>query len=192
MRLERVDDCTLKIFLTFDDLLEKGLSVTDITTSNDDAQNIIHEMIEWASEETGFPLVGAVEMEIYSQFTQGLVILIKTNEDWFYDENERVADCMKMHDEKKLIYRFACIEHVLSLFRVITNKQIALKSSLLYYDDFYYVIFEEITGKERYDLGAIAAEYGEASSLSFHQIDEYGSQLIRENAIEQMNLYFKK
>ncbi|MGN1385050.1 MAG: adaptor protein MecA [Bacillus sp. (in: firmicutes)] len=192
MRLERVDDYTLKIFLTFDDLIEKGLSVTDITKSTEDAQNIIHEMIEWASEETGFPLIGAIELEIYSQFAQGLVILIKTSEDWFSDETDMAAYFMKEVDKKKLVYHFDCFEHVLSLFKIIKNKQPAFKSSLVYYENRYYIILEGIIEEEIDNMAAIVSEYGEVSRISNYQIEEYGSHLIRGNAIEKVNIFFGK
>ena len=192
VRLERVDECTLKIFLTFDDLQEQGISVKDITTSDVYAQSIIHEMIEWASEEIGFPLFGAVEMEVYSQQTQGLVILLKTSEEWFPDETIMAVDQAKAVNGRKMIYQFDCFEHVLSLFNIVECKQSALKSSLLYYDTHYYVILEEVSEDQIDDIKAIACEYGERGLLSVFQIEEYGAEIIKGDAIEKINYYFKK
>lgn len=192
MRLERVDECTLKIFLTFDDLLEQGISVTDITTSNIYAQSIIHEMIELASEEIGFPLIGAVELEIYSQQTQGLIILIKTNEEWFLDETVMAVAHSKGVNEDKMIYQFDCFEYVLSFFNIVKSKQPAFKSSLLYYDDRYYAILEEMSKDQIDNITAIACEYGEVGIMSTFQIEEYGTELIKGDAIEKINYYFKK
>ena len=191
VRLERVDDCTLKIFLTFDDLLEQGISVTDITTSNKYAQSIIHEMIEWASEEVGFPLIGAVELEIYSQQTQGLVILIKTSEEWFSDENVMTVDHAKAGNGQKLIYQFECFEYVLSFFNIFKRKQSNFKSSLLYYDAHYYVILEEVGLEQMDNIAAIASEFGEVSAMSAFQIEDYGAELIKGDAIEKINHYFQ-
>lgn len=187
MRLERVDDYTLKIFLTFDDLLEQGISISDITTSNIDAQNIIHEMIEWASEEIGFPLIGAVEMEVYSQQTQGLVILIKTSEEWFSDETVIAAG-----HTNKMIYSFDCFEHVLSFFHIISRVKSAFKSSLFCHDSRYYVIIEGVEGNQADNIAAIAGEYGEVSTILSYQIEEYGAELIKGDAVEKINYYFKK
>lgn len=190
VRLERVDDCTLKIFLTFDDLLEQGISFTDITTSNIDAQGIIHEMIEWASEEIGFPLFGAVELEVYSQRTQGIVILIKTSEEWLFDETIMTVSHVNAVHERKMIYRFECFEHALSFFKIIKRVRPTFKSSLLYYDARYYVIFEEAEEDQIDNIAAIACEYGEVSTVSSFQIEEYGVMLLKGNAVEKINDYF--
>lgn len=192
MRLERVDDYTLKIFLTFEDLLENGLSITDINKSNRQVQQIIHEMIECVIKELDLQLLDSVDMEIYSLQAQGLIIIIRTNEELFAYDPYLLDDFKEVRQGYKLLYCFSCFEDVLSFFVIANQRQMAVRGSLYYYNQQYYAYLEEIDYLKYDRLKAIASEYGEVSALSIHQVEEYGKRLIKDDAIEKINHYFNK
>lgn len=65
MRLERLNYNKIKIFLTFDDLVERGLTKEDLWKDTFKVHELFRDMIEEASEELGFEINGSVAVEVY-------------------------------------------------------------------------------------------------------------------------------
>ena len=66
MRLERLTHNKIKIFLTFDDLMDRGLTKDDLWKDTFKVQQLFRDMIEEASEELGFEVNGSIAVEVYS------------------------------------------------------------------------------------------------------------------------------
>ena len=66
MRLERLTANKIKIFLTSDDLFDRGLSKEDIWKDSIKWNQLFHDMLEEASEEFDVDIQGSVAVEIFS------------------------------------------------------------------------------------------------------------------------------
>ncbi|HSU80507.1 MAG TPA: adaptor protein MecA, partial [Candidatus Angelobacter sp.] len=108
MRLERLNSDKIKIFLTFDDLQERGLSKDDLWSNLPKVQDLFREMIMEADDELGFQADGPIEVEVFSLPAQGMVIVVSKSLDTdFIDEDDEFIEMQVTLDESdEILYRF--------------------------------------------------------------------------------------
>ena len=75
MKLERLTNNKIKIFLTFDDLFDRGITIEDIKANSLKVHKLFQEMVEEACEEMNFKMSGSIAVEIFSLQAQGLIIV---------------------------------------------------------------------------------------------------------------------
>src|SRR3954452_1561455 len=88
MRLERLNYNKIKIFLTLDDLFDRGLTKEDIYKDSLKWHQLFHDMLEEASETFKVDIQGSVAVEIFSMKAQGMVMIVtmeEQEEDLFND-----------------------------------------------------------------------------------------------------------
>ena len=91
MRLERLNYNKIKIFLTFDDLTERGLTKEDLWHDSQKVHQLFRDMMSEASDELGFEADGPIAIEVYSLQAQGMVIIV-TKDMIAQDEDEEFND----------------------------------------------------------------------------------------------------
>ncbi len=193
MRLERLNGDKIKIFLTFDDLQERGLSKEDLWSNLPKVQELFREMIMEADDELGFQADGPIEVEVFSLPAQGMVIIVsKSMETDFVDEDEDFIELQVTLDESDVIlYRFKDIEDVIA-FAIKTYGMGERAGRLIHYDDSYYLELmaeDLVTANET--LVAVLAEFAMPSTLTHYRLAEYGNTILHEQAIEQLTMHFK-
>jgi adapter protein MecA 1/2 len=193
MRLERLTVNKIKIFLTSDDLMERGLSKDDIWKDSIKWHQLFHDMLEEASEEFDVEIQGSVAVEIFSLQAQGMIMIITVDEniedeevlfDGFVEMQVRVEGCENM------LYQFESIEDIIAL----CHRLFALNvngGSLYFYNNRYYLNMNNIDTSVVEKIAAFLSEYGNPSILSTHVLEEYGKQIIEDKAVETIRKYFK-
>lgn len=84
MKIERVDDKTVKCFISNEELEEFDITYKDFLTRSDRAREIIEEIIEQAVEEVGYkPPQFAMDMQIVMMPEKGMILTLseRTPED---------------------------------------------------------------------------------------------------------------
>lgn len=76
MRLERLNYNKIKIFLTLDDLTDRGLTKEDLWKDSFKVQQLFKDMMNEANTELGFEANGPIAVEVYSLQAQGMVIIV--------------------------------------------------------------------------------------------------------------------
>lgn len=187
MKLERLSDHKLKIFLTFDDLYEHGLTVDDLKRNEMKIHVKIQQMVEQACDEINFQIKGAIGIEIYSLHTQGLMMIITRDEDLcFLDDDELFNMQMLMEEQLEIIYAFQTFEDVIQLCKILNRIQSVEESSVYYLDESYYLRIEKIQSDQYDNVIALVAEFGTLSTLTIFQLVEYGKLIIEDIAIEEI------
>jgi adapter protein MecA 1/2 len=188
VRLERLNSDKIKIFLTLDDLQERGLSKDDLWSNLPKVQDLFREMIMEADDELGFQADGPIEVEVFSLPAQGMVIVVsKSLEADFIDEDDEFIEMQVTLDETdEILYRFNDIEDVIAL----SAKCQALGEtggSLYVYDNIYYLEFTDLDVSTQWEVFvAVLAEYGHPSTLTHHRLAEYGKCLMPEKALHRL------
>jgi adapter protein MecA 1/2 len=193
MRLERLTVNKIKIFLTSDDLFERGLSKEDIWKDSIKWNQLFHEMLEEASAEFDVDIQGSVAVEIFTLQAQGMILIITVDEgtedeevlyDGFIDMQVRVEGC------EDLLYVFEDFEDIISL-----SKRLALidiyGGNLYAMDNRYYFLMDKLGTDKNIMAACILSEYGIASIVSPHFLEEYGKEIIRNKAVEIILQFFK-
>jgi adapter protein MecA 1/2 len=192
MRLERLTVNKIKIFLTSDDLMERGLSKDDIWKDSIKWHQLFHDMLEEASEEFDVDIQGSVAVEIFSLQAQGMIMIITVDEnieeevlfDGFVEMQVRVEGC------ENLLFQFDSIEDIIDLSHTLTSLQVN-GGSLFSYNNRYYLLMNNLDPSLVEKIAAYLSEYGNPSILSTHVLAEYGNQIIKDNAVETILKYFK-
>jgi adapter protein MecA 1/2 len=193
MRLERLTVNKIKIFLTSDDLMERGLSKDDIWKDSIKWHQLFHDMLEEASEEFDVDIQGSVAVEIFSLQAQGMIMIITVDEnieeeevlfDGFVEMQVRVEGC------ENLLFQFDSIEDIIDLSHRLTSLQVS-GGSLFSYNNRYYLLMNNLDPSLVEKIAAYLSEYGNPSILSTHVLAEYGNQIIKDNAVETILKYFK-
>ena len=76
MKIERIDDKTVKCFLSNEELEEYEIDYKDFVTRSDKAKEVVQEIIEQAEEEVGYkPPKYAFDLQIMMLPDEGLVLV---------------------------------------------------------------------------------------------------------------------
>ncbi|WP_027408617.1 genetic competence negative regulator [Anoxybacteroides tepidamans] len=193
MRLERLTHNKIKIFLTFDDLMDRGLTKDDLWKDTFKVQQLFRDMIEEASSELGFEVNGSIAVEVYSLPAQGMVVIV-TSEEQDYDFDEEFADDyiemqVTLDESEDIFYEFQTFEDVIQLAHRLYAIGCVDGTLYSYQQRFYLHVSEEppITTD---DFIAVLAEFGSSSTITIHRVEEYGKKLMDRRAIEQIVHYF--
>ncbi|UTR09599.1 genetic competence negative regulator [Evansella sp. LMS18] len=193
MRLERLASDKIKIFLTFDDLRERGISKEEIWMDIPKVHDLFRDMITEASIELGFQTDGPVIVEVFALPSQGMVVIVTITEEEDEDafDDSFIELQITLDIKEHLIYRFDDIEQVIQLAAECARMEV--ESGTLYsMDGFYYLLMDEDSEiMDPDNLIALLAEFGETSTITVFRLEEYGKEIIKEKALKVLNEHFK-
>lgn len=194
MRLERLSSDQFKIFLTFDDLVDRGLTKEDLWKDLPRMQALFHDMMYEASDELGFELEGVLLVQVHVMQAQGMLIIV-TQSHVQEDEDEVEDDFIEMQvtldESKELIFLFQSFEDLIQL--AIHLEQVGINGGTVYsFEGNYYMELsdEEVSEVNREHVIAILSEFASPSILTSHRLIEYGNTIMYQDAVEQLNKYF--
>ncbi|MGM9987527.1 MAG: genetic competence negative regulator [Bacillaceae bacterium] len=198
MRLERLNYNKIKIFLTFDDLVERGLTKEDLWYNAPKVQQLFRDMMEEANKELGFELDGVLAVEVFSLQAQGMVVIItkesatKEEQDEYFD-NEFIEMQVTLDESHDIVYSFQSFEDVIALATCLSSLGVE-EGQLIYFENKYYLYMNAaVKSFEDVDqLIAILAEFGDSSMISIHRLLEYGNIIMKQKAMQQIYKYFIK
>jgi adapter protein MecA 1/2 len=194
MRLERLTNNKIKIFITIDDLSDRGLTKEDIWKDSLKWHQLFHDMLEEASEEFDLDIIGSVAVEIFSLHAQGMVMIVTMIEQ---DEDEEQFDDgiiemqVTVDGSEDILFEFENVEDVIQLAKRLLDSGI-VGGSLHFMNDHYYLLMNGILPDETNKTVSLMAEYGVPSILSIHRLLEYGNEIMEERAVESLVHYFMK
>ncbi|WP_416149685.1 adaptor protein MecA [Salipaludibacillus sp. HK11] len=192
MRLERLAYDKMKIFLTYEDLEERGISTDKKWTDVPVIDDMFQDMIAEASQELNFDAEGPVVVEVFSIPAQGVVVIVTKTEEMFDDMDDPVIE-WQLSDAQNdpLLFQFDDIEYVIQLSKTLISLDIN-GGSLYSYENLYYLHFrgEDVSQLEKTTLVSIVREYGEKAKVTTDLIKEYGNLIIDSSAVRQMYEHF--
>lgn len=104
MKIERVDDKTVKCYLSNEELEEFEIDYKDFVMRSEKAKEVVQEIIELAQEEVGYkPPKFAFDLQIMMVPDQGLVLTFSERDPLDFKEGEQILECLK--DMKKALQK---------------------------------------------------------------------------------------
>jgi adapter protein MecA 1/2 len=193
MRLERLTANKIKIFLTSDDLFDRGLSKEDIWKDSIKWNQLFHDMLEEASEEFDVDIQGSVAVEVFSLQAQGMILIITVDEamedeEILYDGFIEMQVRLEGFDD--LLYEFNEFEDIIGLSKRLSTVNI-FGGSLYVMNDRYYLLMVNLETENNIKAACVLSEFGNASILSPYVLAEYGKRIIENKAVETILQYFK-
>jgi adapter protein MecA 1/2 len=195
MRLERLNYDKIKIFLTTDDLRDRGLTKEDLWKDSLKVHQLFRDMMNEASVELGFEAHGPIAVEVYSLHAQGMVIIVTNNQEADELEDDFSDDYIEMQvkvDESfDVIYEFDTFEDIIQLSQYLYRQNI-VDGMVIFYQERYYLLLNDEQPLDIEHLVAILAEYGSPSTLTVHRLKEYGKMIMNHQAVEEIYHHFWK
>lgn len=104
MRIERVDEKTVKCFLSNEELEEYEIDYKDFILRSDKAREVVQEIIEQAEEEVGYkPPKFAFDLQIMLLPDQGLLLTFSDRDPESGKETDQFIECLK--EMKRILQR---------------------------------------------------------------------------------------
>lgn len=102
MKIERIDDKTVKCFLSNEELEEYDIDYKDFVTRSEKAKEVVQEIIEQAEEEVGYkPPKYAFDLQIMMLPDEGLVLVFSEKEPL---ENKNGTQLLQALQEMKRVF----------------------------------------------------------------------------------------
>jgi adapter protein MecA 1/2 len=198
MKIERLSHDKIRIFLTFDDLMERGIQKEDMWREIPKVHELFSDMMDQAYTELGFDATGPLAVEVFSLPAQGMVVIVtrgKVHAGHHSDEEDEAEEVYEMEvtleQSDQIMYSFASFEHVLDASRMVFS--LGMENGILFaYKDRYFLLVEpqELEEKQYHALIAVLSEFGEASSVTQAVLEEYGKVVIAEQAVGVLHRHF--
>jgi adapter protein MecA 1/2 len=200
MKIERLSQDKIRIFLTFDDLTERGIQKDDMWREIPKVHELFSEMMDQAYTELGFDPSGPLAVEVFALPAQGMVVIVTRGKmdlqsysnDGYEDEAEEMYEMeVTMEQSDEIAYAFRDFEDLLRVAKIV-NPLLVDGGTLYSYKGRYILRLEPIDMEEqRYQaLIAVLSEYGEATSVTDAVLDEYGNKIISDDAVKVLCRYF--
>ncbi len=179
-----INEGKLKVMLDREDLAERNICAERLDYANPEARQIFGDILQYAKKEFGFDTSGhRVLLQLYPSRDGGCELFIS-----------RIGDGDKGRHKKQNAssdsgYSFQCLDHLLSVCRILSRQAFEGESSVWYDSDgCWYLIISTLEDETFIPLTKLSfiSEYGEpesARSLSLY-LSEYATPLCLKNAVE--------
>lgn len=191
MRIERLSTNKFKIFLTSDDLMERGLESEEIWKDLPRVHQIFSDMIFEAQDELDEELAGVLTVQIYLLQAQGMLVVVTKTEDAMDEEDDFLEMKVTLDEHSELMYRFEDIEDVINVSLPLSR--LGITGGTLYsFEDSYYLILEEfeLASIRKDNIIAILSEFGGASTMTSVWLQEYGGRVALRETVETFSTFF--
>lgn len=198
MRMERLSQDKIRIFLTFDDLTERGIQKEDMWREIPKVHELFSEMMDQAYNELGFDASGPLAVEVFAMPAQGMVVIVtrgklERDADSVTEDEEEVYEMeVTLEQSEAIIYRFRDIEDVIGAAKTLSG-HLTDEGRMYRYQNQWLLCFDPagLESTSYHALIAVLAEYGEATSTTPAVLEEYGKLIIASNAVNVLAENFK-
>lgn len=194
MRLERLAYDKMKIFLTYDDLDQRGISTENTWFDTPVIDEVFRDMITEASVKLDFDPDGPIVVEVYSVPSQGIVIIVTKTEELVEDHDEISMEwdiTSAITSTDPFVYRFESLDDVIHVAVVLYRNNVQ-EGHLYFYKNDYYLVFpiETYSTDEMLYYEPMIQEYGMRSTHTKALLDAYGNTIFNKSAIKGLIKYF--
>lgn len=201
MKIERLSQDKIRIFLTFDDLSERGIQKEEMWQEIPKVYDLFTEMMDQAYSELGFDATGPLAVEVFALPAQGMVVIVTRGK---YDhhfgglsEDEMPDEIYEMEvtleQNGSIVYAFDDFEVLVEAAHML--KDLAGGAGTLYrYMDkwFLWMDPDQLSESKHGAVTALLAEFGRSSTITDAVLEEYGSKVMPERAVEQICNHFER
>lgn len=216
MKYKKINEATVQCIITAEDMLEYGLTLSDIFERNEKGEGFLRDIIERAHDEVGYTINGEnIAMQITPIHNQGLVVTF-TNESpaAFRDILQHLKDVLQgvsaelskqedagrhalgsgqsaeWFDDNRRMFVFTTLHQVMQ-YTASVPSNLSVKSSLYKVDEAYYLVIEKnrLSYKMFNKISAQAVEFGNLIAVSnerMQYLEEHGECLIEGRAVSKL------
>ncbi|KKC46236.1 MULTISPECIES: genetic competence negative regulator [Paenibacillus] len=203
MKIERLGQDKIRIFLTFDDLLERGIQKDDMWREIPKVHELFSEMMDQAYSELGFDANGPLAVEVIAMPAQGMVVIVTrgkmnvSSDAGRADEDDADEDMYEMEvtleSSDTIMYMFKDFEDVISAAKQLSASELTEEGRLYAYNGRWILAFDTASAEPagQNAMIAILAEFGDATSVTYAVLEEYGKIVMPADAVRGLCHHFK-
>jgi len=220
MEIERINENTLKFYISYVDVEKRGFDREEIWYSREKSEQLFWEVMDEVNEEEDFPFDGPLWIQVQA-LEKGLEVFVTKAqltkdggrlelplEGKFsaFPITEQIDDLLDHHfqfsekeeldpvDENSISFvaYFHEFDDLIPLAKRL-NLEGAMTKLYSFEDSYYLYIdfpFEFFTEEEIDDCLSIILEYGMESQRTIYYLQEYGKEIISENVLAVIQKYF--
>ena len=213
MDIERVNDYTLKLYISYDDIEERGYSREEIWYNRGKGEQLFWDMIEEIGEEADFELEGAIWIHVNAAETGIEVVVTRTSdkeelppmheqdqsfekfvEETFGNGMNAVTPFKETAEDvvvkqQYAVFRLQQFDDVIAIAKRLQAMQ--LTTTLYKWEGTYYFSVEALQQEQHIlDIVSIVNEYAELSQMTKHRLREYAEVVMDGNCVETVLQYF--
>ena len=216
MDIERVNENTLKLFITYRDIEDRGYSREEIWYNRAKGEELFWEVMNEVNTDDYFELEGPIWIHINASEIGLEVVVTRASYNPETDISSMFQPMDDMNDnhteemsiEQSLLeafeneqddtsilssrYVFKDIDDVIPVAKRLINRN--LKTSLYRFEDKYYLIvnFEELEDKDEIrNIHSVIREYLASSKVTVYRLEEYGEAIMKNNCFETLVEFFE-
>ena len=220
MEIERINDHTVKFYISYIDMEERGFDREEIWYNRDRSEELFWEMMDEVHREEDFMVEGPLWIQVQA-LDKGLEILVTKaqlskdgnklelplSEEKFGDlsADDRMEDLLQSQfssqddldsnyeDPMDFVLKFQDFEDLISLSKRNGLDELATK---LYFFEGNYYLYTEFSEDEYEEnkidtILSVLLEYGNETPLTIYRIEEYGKLIIDSNVFPEIRKHFK-
>jgi adapter protein MecA 1/2 len=217
MEIERINDHTLKLYISYGDIEERGFDREEIWYNRERSEELFWEMMDEIHGEADFYLEGPLWIQVQA-LDKGLEVLVTKAQfskdgsklelpilDEKFKEfpvDEKIEQMLDQHfdivktneindNPLQFVIRFKNIDDLISLAH--RRDFSMLNDRLFVFENQYYLFVEfteEDTDHDIDNLLSVLLEYGVDSQMTIYRLEEYGKEIIASNALATLAKHF--
>ncbi|MDQ0207891.1 adaptor protein MecA [Alkalicoccobacillus murimartini] len=214
MEIERVNDTTIKFFITYKDIESRGFERDEIWYNRERGEELFFEMMNEANNRDDFELDGPLWIQVHA-LDRGLEILVTRGQvsdgnmklevpDWkdknSLDEDSQTSDEVSQVLEQdegeseplELMIGFRDFEDIIDLSHSFVGPN--LDNRLFHFEGQYFlhILFddEQYSEDEQDNMLSHILEYGFESDITIHRVQEYGKCILEAEALGALRSQF--
>ena len=198
MRVERIARDKVRIFISYDDLEERGIDRDEIWHNGKKVQDLFWDMMETAYMEVGFDIAGPISVEAFTMPTEGVVVIVTRipsmpgagHDDGDYGDEEetyleRDHGFSSRSTPTHMVMAFRDLDDLLDACK--TLRQYPVHTSLYHHEGAYQLMIHgDLRPDQWEEVFSILVEYGEMSRVTSWVLEEYGKVIFADHAVEQL------
>lgn len=191
MRIQKVNESTIRIFISFTELADRDISMADLFQRSAKSEQLFWELITQAREEVEFNLDQPFWIQASAASNDEFVITVMRQEDNL--ENPLKEKEKKRSPRPKVlewIYVFEDFEDVLAAVKRFPSFPRVLSSLFVYEGEYYLAVSHLGSGKKKQYAEALLDEYGEIVDIAKVFLEEHGQTIMPDHAIQTLKKTF--
>lgn len=217
MEIERINENTVKFFLSYMDIEERGFTREEVWYNRDKSEELFWEMMDEVNDEAEFEAEGPLWIQVHAM-SGGIEVTVTRAQ--LSEDGEPMDSPFGVDDPRKLfqhhgemfendgdaasamnrgafewsdnMFVFNEFDDLIPLAARASGY--AAKTSLFSYEDKYYLYVEyddeTIEDARKSDLYSVLSEFGAPSNMTIHRLEEYGKLVMDADVFSTIQTYF--
>ncbi|MDS9470376.1 adaptor protein MecA [Sporosarcina pasteurii] len=217
MEIERINEDTVKFFLSYVDIEERGFTREEVWNNREKSEELFWDMMDEINEQSEFAVEGPLWIQVHAK-NDGIEVTVtralandgQMIESPFYDEDpsqlfqeqddgtfEDIEDILKNglnkeNDWLENTFVFNDFEDVISITSRMHDYE--AHTSLYAYESKYYLHVkydvEEMDNKQKTNMFSVLSEFAKPDKITIHILQEYGKVIFESDVFSQIEKYF--